>query len=262
MLKYLAVLALVLAVASQGIPARAASSKTNPSLVKVEKAGGPQNAGATDPDSPIAGQDSGPTFIYNTQKEQQKDKWDKAAVISHFVLAGVGAIGLVLAFLILNILKRQSEVLEQTVILQHRPRLHIRRLVLDLELKEIAFTVANAGGTRAFVRDGKFLAKQMGSEAVGLSLFEEAESIGEFYLKPGEEKSCSIAIDETTARAIGEATARGIGPASESASLVFAGVLWYRDNLGIERSVGVHRVLDRNGFFFSVVAGTDAEYSD
>ena len=259
MLKYLAVLALVIAVASQGIPALSASSKTNPSLVKVEKAARPQDASATDPDSPIAGQDSGPTFIYNTQKEQQKDKWDKAAVISHFVLAGVGAIGLVLAFLILNKLKRQTEVLEQTVILQHRPRLQVRRVALDLELKEIAFTAVNAGGTMAFVREGKFVAKQMGSEPVGLSLFEEAESIGEFYLKPGEEKSCSISIDE--------ATARGIEPASEAASLVisrliFAGVLWYRDNLGIERSVGVHRVLDPNGLFFSVVAGTDAEYSD
>lgn len=257
MLRYLAVLALVLAVASQGIAATAASSRTNPSLVKVEKAGvqkagGPQDASATDPDSPIAGPDSGPTFIYNTQKEQQKDKWDKAAIVSHFVLAGVGAIGLVLAILILNKLKRQTEVLEQTVILQHRPRLQIRRVVLDLELKEIAFTVANAGGTMAFVREGKFLAKRMESEPVGLSLFEEAASIEEFYLKPGEEKNCSISIDE--------ATVHSVAPASDS-SLVFAGVLWYRDNLGIERSVGVHRVLDSHGLFFTVVAGTDAEYS-
>jgi hypothetical protein len=148
------------------------------------------------------------------------------------------------------------------VILQHRQRLLIRRVAWDAELKEIAFTVANAGGTKAFVRDGKFLAKQMGSEPVGLSLFEEADSIGEFYLKAGEEKSCAISIGEATARAVDDATARGIGSASESASLAFAGALWYRDNLGIERSVGVHRVLDPNGFFFSVVAGTDAEYSD
>ena len=254
MLRYLAVLALVLAVASQGIPARAASSKTNPSLVKIEKAGTPQDASASDTDSPIAGPDSGPTFIYNTQKEQQKDKWDKAAIVSHFVLAGVGAIGLILAILILNKLKRQTEVLEQTVVLQHRPRLQIRRVVLDLELKEIAFTVANAGGTIAFVREGKFLAKRMASEPVALSLFEEAESIEEFYLKPGEEKHCSIAIDE--------ATGLSLEQASGVSSLVFAGVLWYRDNLGIERSVGVHRVLDSHGLFFSVVAGTDAEYSD
>ena len=106
----------------------------------------------------------------------------------------------------------------------------------------------------AFVREGKFLAKRMASEPVALSLFEEAESIEEFYLKPGEEKHCSIAIDEETGH--------GLEQASGVSSLVFAGVLWYRDNLGIERSVGVHRVLDPHGLFFSVVAGTDAEYSD
>ena len=139
MLRYLAVLALVLAVASQGIAVVASSSKTNPSLVKIEKAGTPQDASASDTDSPIAGPDSGPTFIYNTQKEQQKDKWDKAAIVSHFVLAGVGAIGLILAILILNKLKRQTEVLEQTLVLQHRPRLQMagqgRRLQRDRQAR-------------------------------------------------------------------------------------------------------------------------------
>jgi len=108
MLKQLAILSVLLAIAPAGFPApRVVSNpKTGASNHKTHA---DKSYAETTPAPGIPEKNDSPTFIYNGDKQKDKDGWDKAAVFSNYLLALIGIVGIVAAICTLLKLERQTK---------------------------------------------------------------------------------------------------------------------------------------------------------
>src|SRR5579862_2686216 len=98
MLKRLAIFLFGIAItqAPMPIPGQTSNPKTHTIDGEKENTKKPQNPSTQTP-SGSPKQDHGPTFNANADKKTDKDKWDKAGVISNYLLVVVGIGGVIVA---------------------------------------------------------------------------------------------------------------------------------------------------------------------
>jgi hypothetical protein len=169
-------------------------------------------------------------------------------------------------------IKHQADLMYKSHVLQFRPRIVVRGGFLDsaglggseaLDAGRIEFVLVNIGGTDALIYKTKLIVRAVDYSEARFDLFEGATSLEELHLRPGQSETAHIPIgiesmkeirDEISRREAGFGTGRG--------RVYFAGSLWYKDDLGNERSTGVFRRFDPKDHSFVAVMNSDSEYSD
>jgi hypothetical protein len=140
--------------------------------------------------------------------------------------------------------KRSVENARRALILQYRPRIVIRRVQLSAESDNVELFIQNTGGSNAQITKAQFLAAIVDYRLPGFKLSDSTGSLAQFTLEPGEGQIKTIPlhgkVDEVTC----------------------IGTLWYRDDLGIVRTTGIHRKWNARWLVFIPIAGSDADYSD
>lgn len=141
--------------------------------------------------------------------------------------------------------RRSVENSRRAIILQFRPKVIIRRVHLtNTNPVQVELLIQNIGGTIAHIYDSEFVAKINDYRKPGFALFESAKSFGDFDLEAGATRMEAVPMD---------------GPAEKVMPI---GLLWYRDDLGIKRSTGIHRQWNAEWLMLSPIKDSDAEYSD
>ena len=168
-------------------------------------------------------------------------------------------------------IQSQAELMQKTLVLQFRPRVVIRGGFVEgirlADTKEalggqVEFVVVNSGGTPARIFKSQLVAKVVDYDIAQFSLFDGATSLGEFSLQPGEGRSAHIPIDLELVKNIREIVSRQFEGDFRPKLVYFVGTVWYKDDLGIERSTGVFRKFDPKERSFLPVKDSDVEYSD
>jgi hypothetical protein len=170
-----------------------------------------------------------------------------------------------------GLMENQGDLTEKTIVLQFRPRIVVRtgevRTSMVAEFGErasgkVGFTIVNTGGSNA---------KIIGCEAEA-SVFEDAyvailknpETLTPFELKAGESRPFTASLNEDVNEAIREADLRHAGTLMGGSKkyIYFVGVVWYVDDIGIQRRTGFSRRYDAGRKQFVVVEDPDREYND
>ena len=103
----------------------------------------------------------------------------------------------------------------------------------------------------------------MGDSITESSLMDGATSIGEFSLNTGQGTTITIPISLEMVKNIQDEFSRRNEPLSNDRKPVYAiGNLWYKDDLGISRSTGIHRKIDPVELTFVPVENSTSEYAD
>ena len=169
--------------------------------------------------------------------------------------------------------ERQADLMGTTLILQFRPKLVVSGgEVRDINVAEfleqgggtLTFVIGNSGGSPAHIINSKIVVKRQ-SAGSAHSIFDGAISLGEFSLQPGErvEKEIAVSGGETSAIAIAMAKARFQKLTAPVEAIYFLGVVFYRDDLGLVRSMGFNRIYDAESQRFKKMDGdSDYEYGD
>jgi hypothetical protein len=173
---------------------------------------------------------------------------------------------------LLDAVDTQAKIANRSLILQFRPRVVIRGgFVNGIRLSDtkqpigghVQFVVTNAGGTDAHIYKSQFIVKAMGDSITESSLMDGATSIGEFSLNTGQGTTITIPISLEMVKNIQDEFSRRNEPLSNDRKPVYAiGNLWYKDDLGISRSTGIHRKFDPVELTFVPVENSTSEYAD
>jgi len=173
---------------------------------------------------------------------------------------------------LLGAIKTQAEIANRSLILQFRPRIVIRGgWVNGTSLAgtkqpiggRVQFVVTNAGGTDAHIYKSQFIVKALGDSITESSLMDGATSIGEFSLTTGQGTTITIPISlEMVENFQGEFSRRDEPLSADSKPVYVVGNLWYKDDLGISRSTGIHREFDPKELIFVPVENSTSEYAD
>jgi hypothetical protein len=164
--------------------------------------------------------------------------------LPNIALFFVGTAGIFVACLTLSDIRRQSTAMEKSLILQFRPKIIVRSVhISDSDPTKLELAFVNIGGTQASIVQSKFVAKPL-SNAPDFRLFDGSVSLGKFSLAPGMGEIKSIPL---------------LGEKEQSTC---AGFLWYADDLGIKRSLGIQRTWNPALLQYRPVPNSDAEYSD
>lgn len=108
------------------------------------------------------------TFNSSAAEKSGKDAWDKAAVLSNYLLIVVGIGGILVACITLGKLERQTKATEDTLIQTQRPKINVRTFffsepqsnmgqipngILEGSMLTGQFYIVNLGGTRAIIKE-------------------------------------------------------------------------------------------------------------
>jgi hypothetical protein len=168
-------------------------------------------------------------------------------------------------------IQTQAELMQKTLVLQFRPRVVIRGGFVEgtrvAETNEpnggyVEFVIVNTGGTPAHIFRSEFVAKLVDYDIAPFNLFDGSTSLGEFSLQTGAGRTARIQISLDVVKEIQEQVRRQFEVGFSPKLVSFSGTLWYRDDLGIERSLGVFRRFDPKERAFVPVKDSYAEYSD
>jgi hypothetical protein len=227
--------------------------------------------------------------------KNNKDEWDKAAVLSNYLLVVVGGFGVLYAARTLRKLREQtaqierqaglmerqltemqtvSELEKTTLILQYRPKIIVRNAIVksfsdeigDLISKPVrcvvAFQIANIGGSPAHIVEGDvyLLSARLTDLKEEIELKESTHTgISERTLQPGERENIQFGLDT---RIPNDARWVEYYSGASSHSIFLLGTIWYRDNLDIPRATGIHRKYDPATKRFEPKKDNEEEYSD
>jgi len=227
--------------------------------------------------------------------KSNKDGWDKAAVLSNYLLVFVGGFGILYAARTLRKLREQtaqierqaglmerqltemqtvSELEKTTLILQYRPKIIVRNAIVksfsdeigDLISKPVrcvvTFQIANIGGSPAQIVDGDvyLLSARLTDPKEEIEFKESTHAgISERTLQPGERENIQFGLDT---RIPNDARWVEFYKGASSHSIFLLGTIWYRDNLDIPRGTGIHRKYDPATKRFEAKKDSEEEYSD
>jgi hypothetical protein len=223
-----------------------------------------------------------------------KDSYDIAAFWLSTILAGIGIAGVIVGIITLRYLRKQAGEMQlqrkvmvrslramrqqgerenKTLILQYRPKIMVRNakaLQFSFELGkpwecEVRFQVVNTGGSPAHVMAGSHI--QLAA-AVG-------HDIGKIEIKWGEElQISSVTLGPGQAMTVDECLPTGAQfdiqwenfnqglETQPHRYLYLAGIIYYEDDLDIQRSTGIYRGFDPKTREFTPKRETEQEYSD
>jgi len=168
-------------------------------------------------------------------------------------------------------MRKVSEIENKTLILQYRPKVIVRNAtakIFTTQLGEqaqcvLAFQIVNTGGSPAHIINGDtylLFARSNGS----IEEIEFIESthvgIGERTLQPGERENIQTGLH---ARIINDERWVEFHAGGGSLHFIYLlGEVWYRDDLGIPRQVGLHRAYDPKTKKFIPGKDSEEEYTD
>jgi len=167
-------------------------------------------------------------------------------------------------------MRKAREIENKTLILQYRPRLIIRNTVtkdysvtIGQNIKcTVAFQLVNMGGSPAHVIHGEvYLLAVDASDLKDIRISEGNHGeMQERSLQPGERQNFEDLLDSSIVA--DEEWAAFHQGQNSSHSLYLLGTIWYKDDLGIPRQVGVHRKYDPSNLRFIPQNDSEEEYSD
>lgn len=280
MLLRLAVFSVSLAIAQATIPTPRAAS--NP------KGGGGQSETSADKPpansvSVICEQPASNPGKPEAPTKNEKDGWDKAAVISNYLLVVAGACGIFYAARTLGKLAEQtvemrkvSDLENKTLILQYRPKIIVRNATakgFSEDVREgiriaenvrciMDFQIVNLGGSPAHIVGGDiYLLSARNVDPKEEIELKESTHIGisERTLQPGQRESIEFRFDTGIPS---DARWTEIYKGVSSHAIFLLGEIWYRDDLNIPRQTGIHRKLDPTTKRFEPKKDSEAEYTD
>lgn len=156
---------------------------------------------------------------------------------------------------------------EKNMILQFRPKVIIRGgHVVDadrLEEATMEFAITNIGASAATVLETELVAKLVKYPSPTVSLFEQSFPISQLKLEPGKGHLHTFTLDKETTAAIQQMDFDHRNEAGKSKkTILFAGTLRYRDELGILRRTGIFREYCAAKRRFVSLNDPDYEYAD
>ena len=155
----------------------------------------------------------------------------------------------------LNEMRQSREIETKTLLLQYRPKIIVRDArASDFNVAELGnpaqgkvrLTLVNTGGTPANILGGWIaLWSAQASVSVPLEIKQGEEAqFSAFTLQPGERESLERELDTGTTNDIQWANFHQAIKTDPMRYIYLVGVLVYRDDLGIPRQTGIHRVYD------------------
>jgi hypothetical protein len=212
---------------------------------------------------------SEPSHWYTTL--QRPDWW--------LVIVGTGAT--IAALLTLRAIRRQSYLMNRSMVSQFRPRLVVRQMCLDSEDSNpdapkwaVRYAIFNTGGTRAVIKRIHVFVSyhaEPSLRSVGGKLVpanpddhkQEIDALDEFILEAGQCRE--LAFDPGLERKIEYLVnnARNGVTNPELVGLIsLRGEIEYFDEIGTRRIIGISRELDIPTKRFTISSDTDFEYAD
>jgi hypothetical protein len=167
-------------------------------------------------------------------------------------------------------IKDSVKLSEKTMILQFRPRVAITgELVHGITADAIAsskflnFVVINEGTSKAHITDSRFVLKVIHFTVGRYDLFDDAVSLGELSLDPGQAETKRLAIGDDLAKDIQEEMKHATDKNWKgSKTIMFAAKLWYTDELGLTKSTAITAKLRSTSGTFPHKDGTSGfEYT-
>jgi hypothetical protein len=179
----------------------------------------------------------------------------------------VGFIGIGSAISTLKKIERQTAATEKSLILQFRPKVIIRGgHVVDadrLEEATMEFAITNIGASAATVLETELVAKLVNHPTPTFSFFEQSFPISLLKLGPGMGHLHTVTLDKETTAAIQQMDFDHRNKSGEGKkTILFAGTLQYRDELGILRRTGIFREYSAAKRRFVSLSDPDYEYAD
>jgi hypothetical protein len=221
-----------------------------------------------------------------------KDKYDYWAFGINAVLAGVGIIGIGVGVCTLIYLRKQAgemrlqrkvmvrslramreqgERENKTIVLQYRPRVIVRNAKatgLGIEaggpgICTLEFLLVNTGGSPANIIEGSiFLLSYVASDIENIRFIDGPElHIGERVLQAGERSTIKEESMKTGTVNDAQWMLYYSGKNSDR-NVLLMGTIWYKDEIGITRQTGLHRLFDPKTGRFEPKTDNEQEYSD
>ena len=207
--------------------------------------------------------------LFHSYQIPQKDVWDKLAIAGTWALVIVG-------FLAIVFLWRQTNLMSRTLIFQFRPKLIIRNATLETpegEPARILYSVANVGGT-----DAKIVNTDLKVLYIGVNLVNakkepltppahEQKVLWEksVLLHAGQDTQLSITLDSTIVERLGflrDQRKWGTTNPELVGQLSLRGKLYYTDESNITRNIGIQRYLDVEKKRLFATPDSEYDYAD
>jgi hypothetical protein len=203
---------------------------------------------------------------------------------SNWALVAVGFGGIVAAVITLRTINQQAAIAEKTLVLQFRPKVIVRRVILhrgnaigianiedgriktmpDPDPWRVDFDFSNIGGSVAHIIGARFAVQVFDDNALPVTLGfpKDVLKMHSFSLIPGEEKQCSIDVGEELTAILRMFGAVGNPYPQKAAYIYFFGHAQYVDDAKITRNLSVCRHFDVATGKFQTLKDPDYEYSD
>jgi hypothetical protein len=203
---------------------------------------------------------------------------------SNWALVAVGFGGIVAAVITLRTINRQTAIAEKTLVLQFRPRVIVRRVILhrgtaigiasiedgkfktlpDPDPWRVDFDFSNTGGSPAHIIGARFAVQVFddGMLPATLGFPKDVLKMRSFTLIPGQEEQCSIDIGRELTEILRMFGAVGNPYPQKAAHIYFFGHAQYVDDAKITRNLSVCRHFDVATGKFQTLKDPDYEYSD
>lgn len=291
MLKRLAILTVLFFVANVGLPSlgETPNAKADPNASEAQNA--PSQRPATFTTSAIPQPSNSPALDSNSNQKANKDGWDKAGVLSNYLLAIIGIGGIVVALRTLRKLERQTKATEDAadaargaLITTQRPKLHVKRISLipgklidvngTLTIQDdtrwrIACVIANLGGSRARIVGSNLTINRLGVGTLkdllpSLPAYGADYSFEEFSIESGERQEKTVVLtqqpDTSQFRILREMFSSRQN--TSTSPLICFGFFHYRDESGVERRTGFGAQYDPEDMSFARLDSSEYEYCD
>jgi hypothetical protein len=178
----------------------------------------------------------------------------------------VGIIGIFTAVSTLRKIERQTAATEKNLIMQFRPKVIIRGGFVDgvgqVEQAAMEFVITNIGANIAHVEATTFAARLVDYSYGTCDLFAKSFSLPKMSLEPGEGHPHSFTMDKETTEALRIVDRSHRYGTEEKKTIVFAGTIKYRDDLGVLRRTGIFRKYSAVEQRFVPHTDSDYEYAD
>jgi hypothetical protein len=193
-----------------------------------------------------------------------------------WVAVYITAVYVLISWLTLRAVKRQADVANQTLIATFRPRLIVRRVLIqegtpiptqgvpDVRPWRVQYYIANNGGSVAHVTTCCFAISIFAEGLPANTPTIEYPATPPFSLRPGEEKKLFIPLGEIPTqlfRMMGGTRARYLEH-QQTAFVYFWGYAQYTDDANVARNIAVMRHFQTDTAKFKAVDDPDYEYAD
>jgi hypothetical protein len=168
-------------------------------------------------------------------------------------------------------MRKVSEIENKTLVLQFRPRVIVRNakatgLGIEPDIAgvcKLEFLLVNIGGSTAHVMEGCiYFLSVIASDIEHIQFKDGTEwRFGQGSLQPGQRYTLKNESMETGTVNDAEWMLYYSGKSS-SRYIILMGTVWYRDEIGIIRQTGLHRVFDVKTGRFEPKKDSEEEYSD